>query len=68
MRILIAAMIVCATASVTAHAKAPIGSPLPPPLPPPTVAAPELNSGVAGTALTLLLGSILVLRGRQTRR
>ncbi len=67
MRILIAAMMVCAVASVTANAKAPVGKPLPPPSSPPTVAAPEMNSGVALSALTLLVGSVLVMRGRQSR-
>jgi hypothetical protein len=64
MKKLIAATIFCAAVSVTANAKAPIGKPVPPP----TVTAPEMNSGVALSALTLLIGSMLVLRGRQTRR
>ncbi len=64
MRKLIEAMLVCAAVSVTANAK-PVGSPVPPP---PTVKAPEMNSGVALSALTLLFGSVLVLHGRQTRR
>jgi hypothetical protein len=67
MRKLLAAMMFCAAVSATSNAT-PVGHPLPPPLPPPTVAAPEMNSNAALTALMLLIGSVLVLRGRQTRR